>query len=169
MAGEQGPQKIGGISPERYFLMYAYPCIRNLQHEHKLSKEDAKNLERILFENKAIKREYLESCFPSAFKRIKIVAEQMNRDYWDMDVLRKYWLEEHNRFIDAGDGDYARALASFKELCKVHKAEVIDKKDNILSVKYDGIIRKVFATLVPDVKKGDKVMIHLAFAIEKVD
>jgi len=167
--GEEREQISAGISPEKYFLMYAYPCIRNLQHQHKLSEEDAEILEKLLFGKKTLKRDYLESCFPNAFKRIRIVAAQMNKDYWDIEVLRKYWLEEHNKFIEAGDGDYATATPSFKELCKVHKAEVIGKKDNILSVKYDGIIRKVFATLVPDVKKGDKVSVHLAFAIEKLD
>lgn len=156
------------ISPERYFLKYAYPCVNNLQHENKISKKDASNLEKLLFENKNITRDYLETCFPSAFRRIKEVAKGMNKDCWDMEVLRKYWLSEHNKFIDLGDGDYAKATPTFRELCKVHKAKVIDKKEKVLTVNYDNTIRKVFATLIPDVHIGDKVSVHLAYAIEKL-
>ncbi len=156
-------------SPERYFLKYAYPCIGNLMHDKKLSKEDAQNLECLLTEHKPISREYLKSCFPSAFRRIKQVAGEMKMDYWSVAVLRKYWLEEHNRFIDAGEGDYAKATPSFKELCKVYEAKVIARKDNLLTVSYDGVKRKVLATLVPEAREGDTVTVHLAFAVEKIN
>ena len=156
------------ISAEKYFLMYAYPCVGNLQHEKKISKEDAENLENLLFENKTITRDYLEKCFPNAFRRIKTIAREMNKDYWDIEVLRNYWLSEHNRFIDLGDGDYAKATPAFKEVCKVHKAQVIEKSNNIIKVRYDNTIRKVFSKLIPDVKAGDEVTVHLAYAIEKI-
>jgi len=157
------------VSPEKYFLMYSFPCIGNLLHENKISKSDASNLENILFQNKTIERNFLEFCFPNAFRRIKTVAKEMEKNYWDMEVIRKYWLEEHNKFIDLGDGDYAKATPSFRELCKVHKAEVVEKKKNVITVKYGEVLRKVFAKFVPDVSIGDKVTVHLAFAIEKLD
>jgi len=157
-----------GISAEEYFLRYAYPCINNLVQRKRLSKDDAGNLENLLFDKKSITRSYLESCFPEAFRRIKEVAKQMKKPRWDVSVIKKYWEKDHNKFIDAGDGEYSRATNSFKELCKVHKAAVVAKKDNILTVKYDNTQRNVFATLVPYVKKGDRVTVHLAFAIEKL-
>ncbi len=159
------------ISPERYFLRYAFPCVRNLIHEDKISKKDASTLESILFENRKIDRAYMESCFPNAFRRIKIISKEMNKDYWNIDVLKKYWLEAHNKFIDEGDGRYAFATTSYKDLCKVHKAEVaeiVDKKRSIILINYDGVSRRVFSTLLPNVSKGDKVTVHLAYAIEKI-
>jgi hypothetical protein len=156
------------MSAEEYFLRYAFPCIGNLTQKNRLSKGDAENLEKIVFEKKTIQKDYLESCFPEAFRRIKEVAGQMKKPYWNVSVIKKYWEEEHNRFIDSGDGEYSKATNSFKELCKVHKAEVIAKKDNVLTVKYGEITRNVFATLAPDAKKGDRVTVHLAFAIEKI-
>ena len=159
------------MSPERYFLMYAFPCVRNLLHEDKISKKDASTLESVLFENRKIERTYMEFCFPNAFRRIKIIANEMNKDYWNIDVLKKYWLEEHNKFIDEGDGAYAYATPTFKELCKVRKAEVaeiVDKKRSIILINYDGFSRRVFSTLLPNVSKGDKVTVHLAYAIERI-
>lgn len=159
------------MTPEKYFLMYAYPCIDNLLHENKISKRDASNLENVFFENKEIDRNYLESCFPSAFRRIKLVAREMNKDCWDIEVLMKYWREAHNKFIDEGDGAYADATPSFKELCKVHEAkvdEIIDEKRSIIAVNYDGISRKVFSKLTPNISVGDRVTVHLAYAVEKI-
>jgi hypothetical protein len=165
-------KKEARMSPEEYFLRYAYPCITNLIQKKTLKREDADNLDKILFDQKKVKRisrEYLESCFPEAFRRIKEVAEDMGKDYWDFSVMKKYWTDAHNSFIDSGDGEYSKATPSFRELCKVHQAEVVSKKNNILTVRHDRTERNVFATLVPYVEPGDKVSVHLAFAIEKME
>jgi hypothetical protein len=164
------------LKPEEYFLRYAYPCITNLVQKKTICRQDADNLDQLLFDrkkSKGIKREYLESCFPEAFRRIKELAKELGKDdYWDVSIIRKYWLDDnqgHNHFIDLGDGEYGKATPAFKELCKVHLAEVVSKKDNILTVKYDHTQRNVFATLVPYAKPGDKVSVHLAYAIEKME
>jgi len=157
------------MSPERYFLMYAYPCSFVLVDLGKITEAKRKELEKKLLKNEPISKQELEKIFASAFRRLKQIAKETERDYWDFSVLRKYWLEEHNRFIDSGDGEYGRATSSFRELCKVHKAEVLTKEENILTVQYDHTKRKVFATLVPETKKGDKITVHLAFAIERID
>ena len=94
----------------------------------------------------------------------------MKKDRWNLAVIREYFFgEKHNDFIDKSDGMYAVFGPTFKELCKVHRAEVIARKDNVLTIKYGRIERNVFATLVSDAKKGDKVTVHLAFAIEKIN
>ena len=70
-----------------------------------------------------------------------------------------------------GDTDFVGDLLGEIVSCwvGVHKAEVVEKREDILTVKYGSIARNVFATLVPDAKVGDKVTVHWAFAIEKVD
>lgn len=158
------------ISPEKYFLMYAYPCSFVLVDLGKITEEKRKELERKLLGNEPIDREELESIFKAAFKRLKEIAKHEGKDYWDLDVIKEYFFgEKHNDFIDKQDGMYAEVSPTIRELCKVHKAEVAEKRDNVLTVKYEGIARNVFATLVPDARVGDKVTIHWAFAIEKVE
>jgi hypothetical protein len=157
------------ISPEKYFLMYAYPCSFVLVEQGRISEQKRKELEKNLLENRPIDRDELEKIFPAAFKRIKQLANEMKKDAWDLDVIKEYFFgEKHNDFIDKSDGMYAIFGPTFKELCKIHKAEVIARKDNVLLVKYGSVERNVFATLVPDAKKRDKVTVHLAFAIEKI-
>jgi hypothetical protein len=162
-------KKISPETPERYFLKYAYPCSFVLVEQARISEQKRKELEKKLLENKPIDRDELEKIFPAAFKRIKQLAKGMKKDVWDLDVIREYFFgEKHNDFIDKRDGMYAVFGPTFKELCKVHKTTIIARKNNVLTVRYGSVERKVFATLVPDAKKGDKVTVHLAFAIEKI-
>jgi len=163
-------EEITSETPERYFLKYAYPCSFVLVEQARISEQKRKELEKKLLENKPIDRDELEKIFPAAFKRIRQLAGEMKKDAWGLAVIREYFFgEKHNDFIDKSDGMYAVFGPTFKELCKVHKAEIIAKKDNVLAVKYGSVERNVFATLVPDAKKGDKVTVHLAFAIEKIN
>jgi hypothetical protein len=163
-------EKIISETPERYFLRYAYPCSFVLVEQARISEQKRKELEKKLLNNEKIDRVELENLFPAAFKRIKELALAMKKDAWSLDVIREYFFgEKHNDFIDKKDGMYALFGPTFREICKVHKAEVIARKNNVLTVKYGSVERNVFATLVPDAKKGDKVTVHLAFAIEKIN
>jgi len=167
--GKEKKEKLIPEPPEKYFLKYAYPCSFVLVEQNRISEQKRKELEKKLLENKLIDRNELEKIFPAAFKRIKQLAKEMKKDAWDLAVIKEYFFgEKHNDFIDKSDGMYAAFGQTFKELCKIHKAEVIAKKDNVLAVKYGPVERNVLATLVPDAKKGDRVTIHLAFAIEKI-
>jgi len=167
-------KKVKQMSSEKYFLMYAYPCSFVLVELGRITEEKRKELEKKLLRDQPIDRKELEHLFPAAFKRIKQLAIQMRKDTWDMVVIKEYFFgEKHNDFINKGDGMYSVFGPSFKELCKVHKAEVLARKGNILTIRYGGgrssIVRKVFAKLAPDAKKGDTVTVHLAFAIEKIN
>ena len=153
---------------EEYFFRYAYPCSDMLVKLGKLDKERKKILDTEFESNVIPTKLELEECFPEAFRRIKQIAREMNRDYWDMVVIKKYFTEEHNKFIDANDGTYAKLPDTIKNICKVYVAEILDVKGNILVVKYDHKERSVINKYIEDVKKGDKVTIHFGFAVEKV-
>jgi len=114
-------------------------------------------------------KETLEKDFGAAFTRIKKLAETMNKDRWDFEVIKEYWERNHNDIIDKGDGMYGNSSEEFKDLCKIHEAEIIEKKGNSLIVKYGEKERIVSNFLVPDVRIGDKVRIHYGFAIEKIN
>jgi NADPH-dependent ferric siderophore reductase len=154
---------------EEYFFRYAYPCSEMLVKLGKLNKETKRLLDSEFESNTTPTKLELEEAFPAAFRRIKLIAKKMNKqDYWDEYVIKKYFREEHNNFIDANDGTYAKLPQSLKNICKVYVAEVMDVKDNILVVKYDHTERSVINKFLNDVKKGDKVTIHFGFAVEKI-
>jgi hypothetical protein len=154
---------------ERYFFKYAFPCAQAKVQLGSLRKEEYEELKENFLEGGCPDKETLERYFQAAFRRIKKLADKLGKDIWDMDVLKEYWTKNHNEVIDEGEGMYGSASQSFKELCKIHEAEVIQKDKDNLIVAYDGKERVVSGFLVPDAKQGDKVRIHFAYAVEKVN
>jgi len=156
------------MSPERYFFMYAFPCAHLKLERGDINEEEYKNLEKMFLNNDSPTREVLERIFSPAFFWIKQIAKRENKDIWDFDVIKKYWETEHNEIIDKGKGVYAKFPKSLKDLCKIQNAEVIDKHGNFLKVKYNQSERGVFDSILSNIKIGDKVRIHYAYAVERV-
>jgi len=153
---------------EKYFFNYAFPCAQIKVKLHSLRPEEYNILRNMFFENKCPSKEELEKVFQAAFRRLNKLAEELGKQVWDMETLKQYWEINHNQVIDQGEGMYDIASSEFKDLCKIHIAEIIHKKDNKLIVKYSDRTRAVFSFLVPDAKVGEKVRIHFDYAVEEV-
>ncbi len=157
---------------ESYFFRYAFPCAHLTLERGAITQEEYDELERRFLEDDPPSREILEKTYSVAFGFLKKLGEKMGgKDKWDPQVIKKYWKEgAHNEVIDKGEGYFSDKPEALKELCRIHTAKVIGKKDNLLIVKYgDNKTRVVFDSIVPDAKVGDIVTIHYAYAIEKVD
>lgn len=93
----------------------------------------------------------------------------MPKDIWHKEAILKYFLEQHNKDLDAGKSSLAPHLFEF---CKIRKAKIVKKQGNVLTVEYsiDNRINKrnVFNDFVPDAKQGDIIVIHHGYAVEKV-
>jgi hypothetical protein len=161
-------QKEKKESVESYFFKYAFPCAQVKLRLGSLRKEEHNQLKDLFLENKSPSKEELEKTFTAAFRRLKKLADGMGKEMWDFSVLKKYWEGNHNKVIDEGDGMYGIASESFKDLCKIHLAEIIEKKEDSLIVRYGNKERIVSGFLVPEVDVGDKVRIHFAYAVEKI-
>ena len=157
------------MNAEEFFFRYAYPCSDTLFKLGKLNKENKLLLDSNFKNNTTPTKLELEECYHAAFRRIKIIAEKMNKqDYWDKAVIKSYFRDKHNDFIDMNEGTYAKIPQSIKDICKVYIAEVVSIKGNIVVVKYDHRERSVINKFIKDIKVGDKVTIHFGFAVEKV-
>jgi hypothetical protein len=174
------------MSPDEYFFRYAFPCTEELLNRRWVSKETFNKFTKAAHELALGKRESIparqemESAYKNAFRRIKRLAAELKNDYWSIDVIREYFLREHNACIEGGEDHYSNEPESFKELCRVQEAQIIGFKQTVEMV-YDGKKRKVDAYMVSyegkerpvfnfynlkDLK--GKVRIHYAFIIEKV-
>ena len=159
---------------ENFFLRYAYPCAYIIMHRGELSQTELKELEKIAIENREISRERLERIFHRAFAFIDEFAEKYNAYRWDPFIIKEYFYSFHNEVIDAGAGTYKTAPETLKELSRVEKAKIIDKRDNILFVEYtdkkgNKKTRNVFNSFVSNAKIKDTVTIHYGYAIEIVE
>jgi hypothetical protein len=157
------------MKSEQYFLKYGFSCAEVLLTQEHISEEKYKEIRQNAIKGIVMNRQELMDTFQNAFRRIKEVANKMGKDVWDLEVMKKYFLEEHNKYIDAGDGSYSKFPKTFCELCKVKKGIVIDKNDFSYKVNIDGKEMNVLSELLPDAQIGDKVTIHHAFAVEKLE
>ncbi|MFH1638213.1 MAG: HypC/HybG/HupF family hydrogenase formation chaperone [Candidatus Woesearchaeota archaeon] len=154
------------MKPEQYFLRYAFPCAFVLLNQKRITKEEYDELEKAFYETKVLSREKLESVFASAFRRIKALAK--GKDYWDIEVLREYFVSYHNQCIDEGEGDYSKFPKDFRELCKVKKCRILKKEEDVLTVEMDGVKKAVLGKILPEAKENDYVYVHLGVAVEKI-
>ena len=156
------------MEAEVLFLKYAFPCAFIIRQRKEISDEEFNTLKDAAINNKVLQREFLEKIFFRAFERIKKVGEEMNKEMWDVEVIKEYFLVKHNEIINGGMYSYANSPESLKNLCKVHKAKVINIKEDILIVEYNGKTRPVMKDFIPDAQIGDTVTIHYGYAIEKL-
>ncbi|MBT7903231.1 hypothetical protein HN587_05190 [Candidatus Woesearchaeota archaeon] len=159
-------------SVEHYFLKYAFPCAFVLVQQGKITEEKRLALETALLNKTPLDKSELELLFPSAFRRIKQVAIQLNKPIWDRSIIEVYFKEFHNKFIDGKEGFYSKTPPSFREFCKVHRVKIIMRNETTAKVEYlepnDNINRPkhMIVKLIPNVKVGDIVFTHLGYLIE---
>lgn len=155
---------------EVYFLRYAFPCANVLLDSGKINQDTFDRLKDAAIKGVVLARRELEEIFNAAFRRIGQVSKEMKKDIWALDVLKSYWREKHNLSIDSGDGLYSELPKSFCDLCRVYEGEVVGERKfegkRMLQVRFGKEEMFVFDCLVPNVKVGDKVRIHYAYAVE---
>ncbi|MBN1275608.1 hypothetical protein JXA12_04950 [Candidatus Woesearchaeota archaeon] len=159
-------------SAASYFLKYAYPCAYVLCDQGRLSEKDHERLQQAAIEKQDVPFEDLERFFPAAFRRLREVAKKRGLHPYSYEAIRAYFREEHNRYIDAGDGTYAAAPYEFREFCKVKELPVLEKKtiDGKLFLKVGkNPDRWVQAPFFKDVETGVVVAVHHALAVDLVE
>jgi hypothetical protein len=162
-----------GDSPEAVFFRYAAPCGEEMCHLGLISKGLSSQIFDYLNKRKIPSRDFLESVYVNAIRRIDEVAKKLERGRWDSFVIRTYFIKFHNIIIDSLDGNYKIMKPSHRELCKVKVGKVINKyKTNTLltyDVQYeDGAKQRIIGENYPIAEVGDKISTHWNFAVEKI-
>jgi hypothetical protein len=161
------PKAMDKLSPESYFLRYAFPCTYVIKQRGDITQKTFDILEKAVMKSGKVDRALLESVYKKAFERLRNLAIEMKKDYWSIDVLKEYFRNKHNSLIMIGDGNYAHAPESLKEMCKVQKAVIVEKKEGFLVVKYNKDKTRVVGSIfLPNARIGDRVLIHHGFAVE---
>ncbi|HLC98975.1 MAG TPA: hypothetical protein VJC00_03145 [Candidatus Nanoarchaeia archaeon] len=155
------------MNPEQYFFRYAWPCTEMLLIRKKISEVRYKELKFSAESNITPSRKILEDTYKTAISQLKKISS----DYWHIPVIRKYFLEEHNRFIDSGEPEIAKCTPAQRELCKVYTGVVGEVKKagdyDVVIVRYGKSERRCINLYGLELKKGDAVTVHYNFVIEK--
>ena len=156
------------LTVEQLFLRYAVPCAFIICQRGEISEDQRLRLEEAALGKVKIERKEIEKVFWRAFNRIDELAHKMKKERWHLLVIREYFLQYHNQLIDQKKDSYAKAPRTLRELCKVEKARIKEKKGEYYLVELaDGRKRAVTCSFVPDAQVGDAVIVHYGYAVER--
>jgi hydrogenase maturation factor len=146
----------------KLFLKYAIPCSETLAKRGVIKKSYQRELMKSILLNKRIPKN-TESIFKVAISMCEKTAKKLGKKYIDEEVLRRYFLFGHDKVVD-------KRFEIFKDfdpmLCRLYSGEVLVSGRRALVKTITG--NKKYKTGLK-VKKGDFVVVHRDFIIEKID
>jgi hypothetical protein len=145
------------------FLRYALPCAGTLVKRGNVSQAYLDSTIRLVSEGK-VPNERAEAIFKVANAMCGMLAEREGKTTIDSDVIREYFLVEHSRVVD----DRFELMGDFDPVsCKTYVG-VVRSVDGPSATVETVLGKNAYKTLfVEDTKKGDKVIVHYDFIIEK--
>ena len=154
---------------EAYFLKYAFPCAFITLQRGGIDRKTYDRLEKAAVKGDALPRKLLEKVFTAAFRRIGVLAREKKCEVWDLRLIKEYYWKRHNMLIRQGEGSYRFAPPALKKLCRILPATVESVRGKTAVVKFkNGGKRPVMTDLCGRLKKGDRVMVHYGYAVEKL-
>lgn len=116
-----------GLSPERQFLNYAWPCLGNRYgHGQQVRPSHTEELERVIAGNIQPRRSLLRFVFPDAYRGISLAGGRLGVERWSHEAVEQYFIVDHNRHV-------SRALSkgvshAVVELCMVYLGRVLERE-----------------------------------------
>jgi len=154
---------------EAYFLKYAFPCAFITLQRGGIDRKTYDRLEKAAIEGRALPRKLLEKVFAAADRRMDILVREKKYKKWSFELVRDYYWKWHDMFIKDGEGSYAFAPKVLKDLCRVLPGMVVRGGGEAVVVRFKGgRVRPVLTDLTGPLKKGDKVIVHYGYAVEKI-
>ena len=162
-------RKFQEMKIEAYFLKYAFPCAFITLQRGGIDQKTYDRLERAAVKGEVLPRDLLEKVFVAAFRRMEKLAKEKKCGVWNMDLIREYYWVAHNKLIRQGEGSYRFAPPALKKLCGILPASVEKVIGKTAVVKFkNGGRRPVMTDLCGRLKKGDRVIVHYGYAVEKL-
>lgn len=153
------------IEDRLLFLKYALPCASTLVKRKKVTQEYVEELMHLVSDGK-VPKENAESMFKVANAMCDSIATRMGKTAIDAEVIRQYFLLEHNKVVD----DRYELMGDFNPMdCKTYAGKVLEISDGSAIVE-TRLGRKKYKNLfAKGVKKGDVVAVHFSYIVEKID
>ena len=153
------------VSDRKLFLKYAIPCAETLKKRGSITGEEIDKLITILRNNEEIP-EGSEKVFKVALAMCSYIAMREGKREIDEEVIRRYFLYEHDKAIDQrfqemGDFD--------PEACRTYPGKVAEVKEKTIFVRTPKGVKEYRNDFIRRVKKGDLVVVHRDFVVEKID
>lgn len=145
----------------KLFFRYAVPCSETLAKREVITQKYQKSLVKSVILNKKIPKD-AENIFKVASSMCEKTAKKLGKKSIDKEVVRRYFLFGHDKVVD-------RRYKIFKDfdpmLCRLYSGKVLVSGNRALVQTITG--DKEYRTSLI-VKKGDYVVVHRDFIVEKI-
>ena len=156
------------MKPDQLFFRYAWPCTEVILQKKKITQERFDQLKKAAEGGRTPAKEILEDTYKTAFTNLKKIAAEIKKDYWDIEVIRKYFEEGgHNDFISSGGGEFGHAPESLKDLCRIKEGIVEEIIGGIVRVRHGKKERMCRNIYHLKLRKGDSIVMHYGYVVSK--
>ncbi len=139
------------------FMRYALPCAGTLVKRGNINQEEVDRLIEIV-KNKDEIPTGAENVFKVAMTACKLIAKDSGREI-DSEIIRDYFINRHDEIIDKR---FEEKKDFDPEACRVRKGVVSKASRGFATVG-----TKVYRTDFCNIRKGDTVVTHWDFVVEK--
>ncbi len=151
------------IKNRKLFFSYALPCAQTFVKRGKLSQEELDEIIKNFSEGKLPKKGF-ENTFLVANNMLKIIAMKLGKEEIDSQVLRQYYLVDHDKVVDKR---YEEVRDFDPMACKIRIGKVLELQKDKAKVETEFGIKEYKTNFIKNIKIGDKVIVHYDFIVEK--
>jgi hydrogenase maturation factor len=146
------------------FLRYALPCSQELIDKRMVTQERINALMELVSKDK-LPEEGAEGIFKVAVAMCTIIAMKAHKKTIDADVIRQYFLMDHNKAVD----EQFELRKDFDHVeCKTYAGKVLKVGADSAIVKTAIGEKRCRTDFVKNLKEGDNVAVHFGFAVEHI-
>ena len=146
------------------FLKYALPCAGTLVKRGSISNKLIEESVRNLSLNRKLSG-HPEKFFKTAYAMCEKIARRANKKSIDENVIRRYFLFEHDKVVDSR----YKAFKDFNPMqCRVFSGKILKIKNKRALIKTIIGKKRYRTNFIQNLKKGDCVVVHRSFAVEKI-
>jgi hypothetical protein len=150
------------IADKELFLRYAVPCGQILVRRGSLDAGVLESLRKRTAEGRSVRDDVAE-CFPVAARMTTLLAQKMGREEIDEDVIRRYFLFDHDRAVRwraslFPDVSVEECLISPGRISEIQRGGIL-----VNTPRGELSLRKDF---IPEARRGDLVAVHYDFVAE---
>ncbi len=152
------------IQNKELFLKYAIPCGEVLVNRGELKERLLKKMKGSVIEQKELNYD-IENIFKVATRMCTIIGTDMGKKQIDEDVIRKYFLHEHEKAIEWRMQIKPDVVP---EKCRVYPGRVVNENNKgvLLNTPLGRVIAKT--DFMDKLKTGDWVSSHYSQIAEKI-
>jgi hydrogenase maturation factor len=146
------------------FLRYALPCSNDLINNRLATQEQIDSLMKFVLEDR-LPEEGAERIFKAGFAMCTIIAMKSDKKEIDADVIRQYFLMEHNKAVD----EQFKNRQDFNPVeCKTYAGKVLKVDADSALVSTPIGLKRCRTDFARGLKEGDNVAVHSGFAVERI-